>query len=72
MQSKGVLVRRKCVLVDRQKHYLVWFVGFFPLAVWEECKQKLVKLMSSWIKPEDLSVKPCVRRMIQGSNQSLW
>lgn len=59
------MVRRKCV--GRQKHYLVWFVFCFQLAVWEECKQGLVKVMSGWIKAEDLFEKAYVR-MIQGSN----
>lgn len=72
MQGRGVLVGRECVLVDGQKHFLVRFVFCFPVAVWEERQQGLVKLMSNWIKPEDLSVKLCVRRKIQGSNQSLW
>lgn len=66
LQSKGALVRRKCV--GRQKRYLVWLVFCFPLAVWEECKQRLVKVMSNCIKPEDLSEKACMRRMIQGTN----
>lgn len=62
--AKGTVVRRKYVLVDQQEHYLVWFVVCFPLVVGEECKQKLLKLISIWIKPEDLSVRPFVRRMI--------
>lgn len=70
--AKGTVERRKYVLVDQWEHYLVWFVFCFPLAVGEECKQSLLKLMSIWIKPEDLSVRPCVRRMIWVSSQSLF